>query len=246
MALRDVHALLFPKNYPFLYVPEAAVLEDHYDLSKHKVIILPQAPYLPAAITDKLLAWMKRGGTLVALGVPGIRTPHGKDDLRLVTAAFGKVEVQDREPGKWKWDWQLLEKKAGVETFPNGGKTAAAAAPYGKGRIVVAAENYEPEPLRKLLFASIDRAIGTRPASCARDAFELVLREDSRKHRYLFALNAQTREIRQDTITLTGSYRHCADLGVGSGTPVPQSCKDGRTTFDLRLHPGEGTVIELN
>ena len=244
-ALRDVHAMLFPKNYPFLYVPEAAVLEDRYDLSKHKVIILPQAPYLPAAMTDKLLAWVKNGGTLVALGVPGIWTPQGKDDMRLVTSIFGKTEVKDREPGKWKWDWKLLEEKTGVESFAEKDKTIGAAAPCGKGCVLIAAENYQAEPLRKLFFTAIDRAIGIRPASCAKDSFELVLREDNMRHRYLFILNPQTREIRQDTITLAGNYRYCSDLGVGSGVPVPGTCKDGRTTFELRLHPGEGTVIEL-
>src|SRR5439155_22504878 len=74
VAGKNVHGLLFPKNYPFLYVPEQAVL-DGYSLKQHKVIILPQAPYLRAEITTRLLKWVQQGGTLLSLGVAGIWNP---------------------------------------------------------------------------------------------------------------------------------------------------------------------------
>jgi hypothetical protein len=106
VAGKEVHELLFPKNYPFLYVPEQAVL-DGYALKQHKVIILPQAPYLPEQMSERLLRWVKQGGTLISLGVPGIWNPYGQDDLRIVKTVFGPSKVTDEEPGKWKWSWRL-------------------------------------------------------------------------------------------------------------------------------------------
>jgi hypothetical protein len=245
VARNGVHNLLFPKNYPFLYVPENAVLEDHYDLARHRVIVLPDAPYLPNVMTEKLMAWVKNGGTLIAIGVPGIWTPYGKDDKRLVNAAFGMSEVRDREPGKWKWDWTLLEKKEGVQVIKAGDRLAAASAALGKGRIIVAPGGFDKSELRDLLYKSIDHAIGLRPASCAKDSFELVLREDKHGRRYLFALNPHTREVRQDEIALAGNYTRCTDLGIGSGVPIHVSNANNVTRFSLRLFPGEGTAIEL-
>jgi hypothetical protein len=244
VARNDVHNVLFPKNYPFLYVPENAVLDDHYDLSKHKVIIVPDAPYLPSAMTDKLLAWVKAGGTLISLGVPGIWTPYGKEDMRLVTTVFGKSEVRDKNPGKWKWDWKILDQNPNVQTTGADKKIAAASAPYGKGHVLIATQNFDG-PLQRTFLQTIDTAIGARPASCVNDQFELVLREDKHGHRYLFALNPSAREVRTDDVLLAGNFSRCVDLGVGSGVPVPVSHSDKTTRMKLHLAPGEGTVIAL-
>ncbi|HVT26995.1 MAG TPA: beta-galactosidase, partial [Lacipirellulaceae bacterium] len=50
-AAMKIHDLLYPHNYPFLYVPEEAVTNDGYQLAKHSVVVLPQAPYLTARMT---------------------------------------------------------------------------------------------------------------------------------------------------------------------------------------------------
>ncbi|MGZ4988703.1 MAG: beta-galactosidase, partial [Limisphaerales bacterium] len=244
IARNDVHNVLFPKNYPFLYVPENAVLEDHYDLGKHKVIILPDAPYLPKVMTDKLLAWVKSGGTLLCIGVPGIWTPYGKDDMRLVTTIFGNSEVRDTDPGKWKWSWNITAPNESVKLVRDGDKLAGAFAHYGKGTVLVATANFN-NSLRDPFFHAIDSAIGLRPASCSKDSFELVLREDKHGHRFLFALNPSTREVRQDDVVLAGKYNRCFDLGIGSGVPIPVTHDAKTTKISLRLEPGEGTAIEL-
>jgi hypothetical protein len=195
-------------------------------------------------MTDKLLAWVKSGGTLISIGIPGIWTPYGKDDMRLVTTIFGKSEVRDTDPGKWKWSWNISEPKQGVQLIKDGDKLSGAFARYGKGTVLVATENFN-NSLKKPFFREIDSAIGLRSASCNRDSFELVLREDRHGHRYLFALNPSTREVRQDEVIVAGNYQHCSDLGIGSGIPIPVT-QDGRTTrFTLRLEPGEGTAIQL-
>jgi len=246
VAGNEVHGLLFPKNYPFLYVPEAAVL-DGYSLGQHRVIILPQAPYLPESVTDRLLAWVEQGGTLISLGVPGIWNPHGREDLRLVSRMFGPSRVSEKEPGKWTWRWQITRTNPGVARQVRNAKgdLIAALTCWGKGRALVSTGPFDNTELKSVFYQVLDQAIGKKPAACEHDSFELVLREDSRGDRFLFILNPHTREIREDRIILADRYPTCTDLGIGSGVPLPVLVQGSETTFRLRLHPGEATVISL-
>jgi hypothetical protein len=246
VAGKQVHELLFPGNYPFLYVPEQALL-DGYSLTPHQVIILPEAPYLPSGITDRLLAWVKAGGTLISVGVPGVWTPYGRKDLRLVTEAFGPTEVTDEQPGQWKWAWQIKGTSPSAVRQVNdaAGKLAAALVTLGRGHVLVSTGPFNTPELQGLFYDVLNLGIAKRPAACQRDFFELVLRTDGRGHRYLFALNPHTRDIREDQVTVSGRFAHCVDLGIGSGVPVPGRVADDQTQFQLRLHPGEGTVISL-
>ena len=232
VAQNCVHPLLFSKNYPFLYVPEEAVLNDGYDLNKHKVLVLPEAPYLPQRMTDILLKWVKRGGTLITLGPPGLWTPYGEDDGRILKTVLGRSDFIDAEPGQWKW-------KTGQGDFKPTVKS------YGKGRVLLSLSDFNSAESKPLFYETVDKAIGMRPAFCEKDQFELVLREDAKGHRYLFVLNPHTRERRRDRITIAGRYKKCSDLGVGSGVPLSAVVKGGATSFDIFLHPGEGTVISL-
>jgi hypothetical protein len=246
VAGKELHPLLFPGNYPFLYVPEQAVLEG-YLLRQHKVVILPQAPYLPRLMTERLLTWVKQGGTLICLGVPGIWDPWGRDDLRLVKQVFGPSEVTDAQAGKWQWAWRIAHPSQNLlwQTTDPSGKLTAALASFGKGRVLVSTGPFSTPDLKSRFYEAVDLTIGSKPAWCERDSFELVLREDRRGHRFLFALNPDTREVREDRVRVAGSFAHCVDLGVGSGVPVPVSVGAVETQFPLRLHPGEGTVISL-
>src|SRR5207253_2197809 len=108
-AAMDVHKLLFPKNLPFCYVPEEALVADDYSLDQHQVIIIPQGPYLPTGVTDRLLNWVRQGGTLISIGPPGIWNPYGQPNQRLMDRAFGPCLVTDKTPGRWNWSWHLRE-----------------------------------------------------------------------------------------------------------------------------------------
>jgi hypothetical protein len=245
-AAMKVHDLLYPHNYPFLYVPEEAVLNDCYQLSKHRAIILPQAPYLPAAMTDALLAWVREGGTLICTGLPGIWTPYGENDLRLLNQVFSKREMIDTDHGTWHWKWQLLERQPEVQFVSNdaSGNVQLAEARFGKGTVLIATNGFDASDDRQQFYHVLDRAIGKRSVRCAHDAFELTIRS-GKGGRYLCVLNPDTREIHKDELIVQGSYRDCQDLGIGSGAPLPVHNVDGETRFKLRLHPGESTMIGL-
>ncbi len=245
-AAMKVHELLYPHNYPFLYVPEEAVLADGYQLSKHLAIIIPQAPYLPAGMTDALLAWVSNGGTLISIGVPGIWTPYGEDDLRLVSHVFGRSRVTDTEHGKWRWKWQLLERRPQVEAASSdaAGNVSMCRARYGNGTVLISTNGFDSSDDREEFYRVLDRTIGKRPARCAHDAFESTIRTGM-GGRYLCVLNPDCREIREDEMILAGSYPTCADLGIGSGVPLAVKARNGETRFKLRLRPGESTVFLL-
>ena len=245
LTMHGVHDFLFPKNIPFLYVPEEAVLEERYDLSRHKVIILPGAAYLSPVLSEKLLIWIKNGGTLICCGVPGVWNPYGQNDMSLVTRIFGNSEIQDLSGGKWKWDWKLLENKPEVQVFTEGKKTIGAVATYWGGKMLIATEDFRPAALQKLFYGELDHALGQKLFQCAANAFEVVLRDDGYGHRFLFVLNPSTRDIRKDEFTLPGNYSQCIDLGIGSGVPMSVTIGRGQTKFNLHLQPGEGTVIAL-
>jgi hypothetical protein len=242
-----VHDLLYPRNYPFLYVPEEAVLNDGYKLSKHRVIILPQAPYLPAKMTDALLEWVHNGGTLICTGVPGIWTPYGEDDMRIVNRVFGKWRATDTEPGKWKWKLEPPVSNSGGTNKDNTPSFSAEViqTSYGKGSVVIAPGGFETPENREQFYNALDRAIGRRPARCANDSFELTIRAGG-SGRYLCVLNPHTRDIREDAVIVAGHYAHCVDLGVGSGVPLPASVQGDETRIKLRLHPGESTILQLS
>jgi hypothetical protein len=245
-AAMRIHDLLYPQNYPFLYVPEEAVLNDGYKLSKHRVVILPEAPYLPAKMTDALLEWVDAGGTLICTGVPGVWTPYGEDDMRIVNRVFGKWRVTDTEPGKWKWN---LKPPVNTPDGKSSGDAVSFSADviessYGKGRVVIAPGGFETPENRGQFYDAVDKAIGKRPARCAHDSFELTIRTGS-AGRFLCVLNPHTRDIREDEVVLAGRFR-CVDLSVGPGIPLKAEKHDNETHFKIRLHPGESTIVQLS
>ena len=86
----------------------------------------------------------------------------------------------------------------------------------------------------------------------------MVTREDKNGQRYLFIVNPSLRDVAAEFVTVDGEYRQVLDLGIGSQCEVPLAPRTplaangepvsslrGRTTFQMRLSPGEGTVLRL-
>src|SRR5439155_8421097 len=107
---------------------------------------------------------------------------------------------------------------------------------FGKGKVLLSIESFNTPELRQLFYDTLDDAVGERPFRCANNLFELVLRENKHRERFLFVLNPHTRDRREDTIVIAGRFAQCTDLGIGSGVPLPVSLTDSETKFKLRLH----------
>jgi hypothetical protein len=196
-------------------------------------------------MTDALMSWVRKGGTLISAGVPGIWTPYGEDNLGLVSEVFGKSQVSDIDHGKWRWKWHLHERRPGVKTIQDdaAGNVLLAQARYGQGAVLIATNGFD-SPDQQQFYQALDAAIGQRPARCVHDAFELTIRSGN-DGRYLCVLNPDTRGTREDQLIVTGKYAGIEDLGIGSGVSISADLRDGETRFNLRLHPGESTVLLL-
>ena len=119
----------------------------------------------------------------------------------------------------------------------------------------------------------LEKAIGWPTAGSRRHSFEMVMRQDPGGQRYLFIINPDLEDTATDYVTVDGEYGSVTDLGIGAHAAIalaprqpmavnsryadaPSRHSDGtmlmtvrslpgRTTFQMRLAPGEGTVLKL-
>jgi hypothetical protein len=95
-------------------------------------------------------------------------------------------------------------------------------------------------PLLKLVGRHTRRAVKVESGT-----IRVVLRESDRRL-YLFAVNYDLHEPTQGVVALTGPHHGAVDLGCDAAFPVKTTMAEGTTRLELRLHPGEGTVIRLD
>ena len=68
---------------------------------------------------------------------------------------------------------------------------------------------------------------------------------ESDKYFYLFINNPAYYDAKEDTVIVARKYRQAFDLGGNYAFPIKTKTSGDSTSFDLRLAPGEGTVIRL-
>jgi beta-galactosidase GanA len=80
---------LYKNDYPAFIVPEEYILNGKEDLRKFRLLVLPVCTYVPEELPERLLAWVKNGGTLVLDGPAGLFNQYARPDNRLLTTLFG-------------------------------------------------------------------------------------------------------------------------------------------------------------
>ena len=79
----DLHnKLLAPENVAHDYLPEEMVLDGKGTLNDYTVLFLPYAPYMSQEMSRRLVAWVQKGGTLIALGPFSLKNEFGLDLAR--------------------------------------------------------------------------------------------------------------------------------------------------------------------
>jgi len=266
------HDLLFNRNVQYGYVPEEAFGDGHARMKDYPVLVLPYAPYLPDGVSDKLLQYVKQGGTLICSGVPGLYDKYGRDDGSLVREVFGAIDVT-YSGNDYIWQYDLVPRslKEGRDVLVEAGEKALlVSARYGPGTVLISAIPYGQRPGSAALvphfLKAVNDALGTQLVRCAYDRFEVVARTKGRRL-FLFVSNYSLTNVLEDHLTVKGEYRRLVDHGIGPkfefrplGKEMSESLRmpvdhgvfyydahspKGLTSFWLRLHPGEGTVIEL-
>ena len=239
----SLHNILHKRNYHYAFVPEEYVLSGKDDLDRYRVLILPYATHFPPGLSQKILAWVKSGGTLIIVGIAGGFTPYGARDGELMKEIFGQLGYMPWGERLWKMDVRPRRPEARMvgrnyaETF---------VADYGKGRVLMAvrANDVRPGgPGARLCRELIDRA-APREAWATGSELEMVLRRDGTGV-YVILINPSPRTAAEARIHLAAHYRLAVDRGIEGGFVVPLRVEGGHQVFDISLAPGEGTLIQL-
>jgi hypothetical protein len=223
-------------NYGFVY--EEPLLEGKQSLSGIKTLIVPRGVCLKPKLTDLLRPWIKEGGTLIAILPPGMLNQYGRPDGRLVREITGNASQEFSEDFS---RWSPGEPTTLKPTVALQDEGRLLRAKYGQGQLIVLTES---RPLPTEAVVKLVREHTPRDFHAAQGNFRIVARE-SRRHLFLFVVNPDYYESREDRLQVSGKHGRAVDLGCDAAFPVKTSFAAGTTSFDLRLAPGEGTVIRL-
>ena len=242
-----LHKLLFANSVAYELIPETYFVDGRADLSDFDVVLLPYAPFFPDGFDRQLSTWVKGGGLLIAAGPFGIYDKFGFDAAGLWMDVFGDHPWMDvfgdhpeklNETSSWRW---LVGGEWADENWLD--------TKHGKGRVVTALQSlgqwrYRTDHGGQLLSAV--REAAPPPVSVDTQDFELTLHQGEAAQRYLCVLNRNMDAVVEEVVSLRGAFTQGVDLDVDGGFPVAFRHEDGATLFDLRLAPGEFTVLALS
>jgi hypothetical protein len=248
--MQNFHENLYRRNHHYAHVPEEYVLTGKDDLAPYKVLLLPWATHFPPGLNEKLLAWVKNGGTLICSGIAGGFTPYGETDGSLMKEIFGVTDHQvwyDEGLGNdWTWMVNVSGLKPGVKCLDDRTYGQTLLAPYGKGRALMVLRLKDLNvggPATPHLYRLLDE-FAPRRAWAEGAPIEMVLREKGNQL-FVVLINPSPLNFATVTIHLAEKFRTAVDRGIEHGFPVPLRAAGKHQRFDLTLAPGEGTVVVL-
>ncbi len=232
-----LHGLLAPGGLLYELVPEEYVADGRCRLSEFKVVVLPQAKYLSAALQEQVAQFVAQGGTLFALGQPGVldelARPSEALTRRLAAMAGARWAEAERA-------WQPPAAGAAPPPSP------LADLPCGKGRLLAAA-NLGRFPTREQRTALLETltAAAPRQAYAENSRLEVLLRVAEDGERYLCLLNPDVDNPVTETVCVEAPVLVAIDVLLKDGYRVPCHGNAMRSRLSVRLGPGEMTVISL-
>jgi len=247
------HNFLADNQWEYEYVPEQLVTAGEELLADFKALLTPYTLWARQPSQQRLLKWVRDGGTLIAIGPYGHWDEYGRKSSKLIDACFGELPLEPAR-GPDRWTFRLPEEA--LATLPlvklenvHAGECRLVSARHGKGRVylsTVTTLNALPVEAKRILNGALLEAAGFPRAYSAHRDFSLYTRENPEtRERYLIAVNEDTRARMEDTVTVLGEYPRPLDLACPGGFPVPARVGTGYTTLSLSLAPGEGTILYL-
>ncbi|MFH1904612.1 MAG: beta-galactosidase [bacterium] len=239
----ECNQLLFrPKNYNFDYIPEELILDGKEDLKRFNVILLPYAIYFPDGLESKLKRWVENGGVLISSGPFGLYNRFGfYNEKNLFGTVFPGMKIDEKKQDT-DWKWMIQEEKLndGLQLVQR---------KFGKGKIIFMNrpinEFLRNEEITASLYNIIDKAIGGRLVYCKNDKFDLLVKTDKQKNKYVCICNRDVEHEQEGAIFVKGQYNNLQDIVIPGGFPVPsKKFNEKYTQFNVRLQPGEFTIIK--
>ena len=218
----------------FEYRTEARIANGAENLSDYKLIILPYGFFLDDGVPERLLKWVRDGGTLLTIGAGGVWNKYGRRDARLMTETIGVAPAEKSKEFEFPAPYEnvpVIRKKAGH------GTVAVVTLPV-KELLEDAKATTEVE--------EIIRRAAPQPARSEGDVFEFYRRIGPDGTRYLAVLNSNPDADVQSIITLRGEFKRVVDVDIPGGMPVSAKIKNGVTRFPLRLQRAGMTVLRLS
>jgi hypothetical protein len=250
----NLHSLLYRRNYHYAFVPEEDLLSGHDSLERYSVLILPYATHFPPGLSEKIIPWVKSGGTLISAGIAGGFTRYGAKDGSLMKELFGDIGYQNWSgvTGELYWELNAAKLRPEVQDVgPNDAGSFESVATllftrYGAGQALLAADANYLRPggsAAPLFYELLDRA-APRAAWAEGAELEMNLRQ-SGNVLHVTLINPDLKAAVKATIRLAARYQKAVDRGVEGGFPVPLREKEAGQAFDIWLAPGEGTMVDL-
>ena len=230
--------LLYPNGCRFEFETEEMLTDGTASLRPYKYLIMPMAAFFPRGLWERIIPWVKTGGTLVAIGPCGRFDAYGFDAKEGLTYKLeGKTPFPEGGYNDCiSWDWG---ERSSLRTHKMGkGKYIAVPRPIASvandaGLLKAFLEIFNPADQK--VFAPDTRV-------------ELTLRrERDGEEITVFALNPHPCRRANGTIRVEGKFARCLDLDMACGFPI-KCAYDAETdysAFRFALAPGAWTLYRL-
>ena len=129
----DVFDRLIARQHHFGVVPEQFIVNGRDSLDNYDVVILPYVQYFDDGFGQKLLAWVRRGGTLVSAGPFGLHNKYGFDIKQGAAAVFTGIRFAYPTPQKYRLSWKWKASRGGKRL-----SESYLAKTYGRGSVLLA------------------------------------------------------------------------------------------------------------
>ena len=223
----------------FSFRAETRLTAGQENLDDIECILLPWAVHLPKALTEKLIAWTRAGGTLICFGPAGALDEYGFAAGALLKQTLGDAPkpTGNLHASPWAWDFADAAAENPIIT-----KTA------GKGRVVFVRreqrELYKETGAAERMLAAINKA-STPPVTVTGSPLEVYRLLDEKGAPTLGLLNPDPDEPARATLTIRGDLNRAFDLDFPGGFPIPAKRETEGLRLDIQLAPGGMTLLRL-
>jgi hypothetical protein len=188
----------------------------------------------------RLTKWVKKGGTLIAVGPFSLKNEFGLD-LVSGNSMFKTLFPTYKKIGPGGWDYS--EDGTDQKSQP-----AVTTKNFGKGQVVYLNRMIDEilrNPSLKPLLTDIVKDVCEQTATSPDSDLRILVREGNQGEKYLGLCNDNVEDSIETTVLVEGTYARPKDVLVSDWFPVPSRIIGDQTELKIQLEPGEWTMFTL-